>query len=66
MNVSRSDMPYAALQGPNPQPDRSHIFWVSGWDDGVRVAPGELTRCARRPLCACTRRTTLRGLGGGK
>lgn len=53
MNVSRSDMPYAALQGPDPQPDRTHIFWVSGWEEGVRVAPGEVTRRVLLLYCPC-------------
>lgn len=34
-----------ALQGEDPEPDRSHIFWVSGWDASERVYGGELTRC---------------------
>ncbi|EFN53567.1 hypothetical protein CHLNCDRAFT_136728 [Chlorella variabilis] len=44
MNISRSDMPYAALQGEDPIPDRSHIFYVHGWGEGQRVYGGELVR----------------------
>lgn len=39
-------MPYAALQGEDPIPDRSHIFYVHGWGEGQRVYGGELVRWA--------------------
>lgn len=39
-----------ALQGQDPEPDRSHIFWVSGWDASERVYGGELARRVGRLL----------------
>ncbi|KAI3424112.1 hypothetical protein D9Q98_009473 [Chlorella vulgaris] len=44
MNISRSDIPYAALQGEDPAPDRSHIFHLSGWDTSYRVFGGDVAR----------------------
>ncbi|GAB4813292.1 hypothetical protein N2152v2_000338 [Parachlorella kessleri] len=37
MNLTRTDIPYAALQGPDPQPDRSHVLLLTG-----RLAAAEL------------------------
>ncbi|KAL4459112.1 hypothetical protein ABPG75_013977 [Micractinium tetrahymenae] len=44
MNISRSDMPYAALQGEDPQPDRSHVFYLSGWEPSQRVYNNDVTK----------------------
>lgn len=41
----RSDIEFAALQGPDPQPDRSHVFYLRGWEASQRVHGGELVRC---------------------
>lgn len=35
MNLSRSDLPYAALQGPDPVPDRSRVLFVSNLSPGA-------------------------------
>jgi hypothetical protein len=37
-------MAYAALQGPDPPPDRSHVFYLHGWPENHRVHGGELAR----------------------
>ncbi|PRW61321.1 poly(A)-specific ribonuclease PARN isoform X3 [Chlorella sorokiniana] len=44
MHLSRSDLPYAALQGEDAEADRSHVFWISGWEASERVYGGELAR----------------------
>ena len=42
--VHRSDMSYAALQGDDPQPDRSHVFYLGGWPEGKRVFGGDIVK----------------------
>jgi hypothetical protein len=42
--MRRSDYPYAALQGEDPVPDRSHVFYVAGWPADQRVHGGEIAR----------------------
>lgn len=44
MNIGGSDLPYAALQGADPVPDRSHIFHLSGWQEGQRVWDRDITK----------------------
>jgi hypothetical protein len=40
----RSDIPYAALQGEDPVPDRSHVLHVSGRGVGLLRGDMELNR----------------------
>ena len=48
INLSRSDMLYAALQGPDPIPDRAHVYHLTGWQEGgQRVYPNDIARWVR-------------------
>jgi hypothetical protein len=46
MHLMASDLPYAALWGADPAPDRDHVFFLSGLPPGGRQ--GDL----QRPLAA--------------
>ena len=46
MHLMGSDLPHAALWGPDPAPSRAHVFYISGLPPGGRQ--GDL----QRPLAA--------------
>ena len=46
VHLMASDLPHAAFWGPDPAPDRAHVFYISGLPPGGRQ--GDL----QRPLAA--------------
>lgn len=44
MNLSRSDIAYAALKGADPRPDRSRVLYVSGLVPGSMRHGGDVSR----------------------
>ncbi|KAK9818287.1 hypothetical protein WJX72_010105 [[Myrmecia] bisecta] len=49
MSVGRSDIPYAALFGEDPVPDRSHVFYIAGLPEGTHFKD-VVQRCADAKL----------------
>ena len=51
--VCRSDIPYAALAGEDPQPDRRHVFHLEGLPPGSRHHDIAAAFAAAGVRCCC-------------